>query len=183
MTVTGRSNPASASRIGFGSERAFAVRQVLRLVAVRELNVREVDVERAPGSITASAFASASANGSLLVNAPSVGCVHVGESRSPGAPSAGATRSRRTSSIEPSSRTRPITSMPNGTAWSLPSSRSRSSPSCSTTASSGVLTCATEQKAGVKNDDFGPGALRDPGRVVEHADRHVQLLPLARRAP
>ncbi len=28
----------------------------------------------------------------------------------------------------------------------------------------------------MEDDDLGPGGLRDPGRVVEHADRHVELL-------
>src|ERR671935_4002 len=86
----------------------------------------------APGSMTASAAASASANGSTLVNAPSdVACMCAKSST-------GRTHPHRreistTSSALPSSRTRPITSMPKGTARSLPSSRERSSPSCSQT--------------------------------------------------
>ena len=39
-----------------------------------------------------------------------------------------------------------------------------------------LLARAAEQEAGVEDDDLGAGGLRDPGRVVEHPDRHVQLL-------
>ena len=85
-------------------------------------------------------------------------------------------RSRTTSSIEPSSRTRPITSIPNGTARSFPSSRSRSSPSCSTTESIASSRVRPSRKPGWKTTTSAPGGLRDPGRVVEHADGHVQLL-------
>jgi len=35
---------------------------------------------------------------------------------------------------------------------------------------------AAEQEAGVEDDRLGARGLRDPGRVVEHPDRHVQLL-------
>ena len=82
-----------------------------------------------------------------------------------------------TSSAEPSSRTRPITSIPNGTSRPFPSSRSRSSPSCSHHRVDRLLARPAEQEAGVEDDDLGAGRLRDPGRVVEHPDRHVQLLP------
>ena len=81
-----------------------------------------------------------------------------------------------TSSAEPSSRTRPITSIPNGTARSFASSRSRSSPSCSHDRVDRLLARAAEQEARVEDDDLGARRLGDPGRVVEHPDRHVQLL-------
>ena len=67
-------------------------------------------------------------------------------------------------------------STPNGTARSLASSRSRSSPSCSTTASSAALARAAEQEARVEDDGLGARCLRDAGRVVEHADGHAVLL-------
>src|SRR5262249_12330373 len=35
---------------------------------------------------------------------------------------------------------------------------------------------AAEQEAGMEDDDLGAGRLRDAGGVIEHADRHVQLL-------
>ena len=39
-----------------------------------------------------------------------------------------------------------------------------------------LLARAAEQKAGMEDDELGAGRLGDPGGVVEHADRHVQLL-------
>ena len=81
-----------------------------------------------------------------------------------------------TSSTEPRSRTRPITSIPNGTSRPLPSSRSRSSPSCSHDRVDRLLARPAEQEARVEDDHLGARRLRDPGRVVEHPDRHVQLL-------
>ena len=72
--------------------------------------------------------------GSLRVmEAPSLRRVHVGEVEHAAAPSRFARRSRRHRRASRGSRTRPITSTPNGTARPLPSSRSRSVPSCSTT--------------------------------------------------
>src|SRR6185436_13457239 len=38
------------------------------------------------------------------------------------------------------------------------------------------LALTSEEEAGMEDDDFGAGALRDAGRVVEHPDRHVELL-------
>ncbi len=40
-----------------------------------------------------------------------------------------------------------------------------------------VLARPVEQEAGVEHDHLGARRLRDPGRVVEHPERHVQLLP------
>ena len=42
------------------------------------------------------------------------------------------------------------------------------------------LALTAEQEAGVEDDDLGAGALRDAGRVVEHPDRHVELLAALR---
>ena len=39
-----------------------------------------------------------------------------------------------------------------------------------------LLARAAEQEPGVEDDELGARRLRDPGRVVEHPDRHVQLL-------
>jgi hypothetical protein len=88
----------------------------------------------ASGASTSSAASSASANGSTVVNAPSLVACMCAKS------STGRTQPQRreistTSSAVPSSRTRPITSMPQGTARSFFSSRARSSPSCSQTES------------------------------------------------
>ena len=81
-------------------------------------------------------------------------------SRAPGAPSPCAREISTTSSSEPRSRTRPITSTPNGTARSFASSRSRSVPSCSTTAAIAVLAGAAEQEAGVEDDELGAARRR-----------------------
>jgi len=40
-----------------------------------------------------------------------------------------------------------------------------------------LVAFAPEQETGVKDDDLGAGCLRDSGRMVEHSDRHVQLAP------
>ena len=45
-----------------------------------------------------------------------------------------------------------------------------------------LLARAAEQEAGVEDDDLRAGRLRDAGRVVEHADGHVQLLAALRVA-
>src|SRR6266516_4031239 len=39
-----------------------------------------------------------------------------------------------------------------------------------------ALALAPEQEAGVEDDQLGAGGLREPGRVVEHAERHLELL-------
>jgi len=84
----------------------------------------------APGSSTSSAASSAAAKGSTSVKAPSlVACMWAKSSTGRTQPSRREISS--TSSRLPISRTRPITSTPKGTARPLPSSRSRSSASCS----------------------------------------------------
>ena len=40
-----------------------------------------------------------------------------------------------------------------------------------------VLARAIEQEAGVEHDHLGAGRFRDPRRMVEHPEGHVQLLP------
>src|SRR5580765_7182808 len=44
------------------------------------------------------------------------------------------------------------------------------------------LALTPEEEAGVEDDDFGAGALRDAGRVIEHPDCHVELLATLRVA-
>ena len=39
-----------------------------------------------------------------------------------------------------------------------------------------ALALAAEQEAGVEDDHLGAGGLREAGRVVEHAERHLELL-------
>src|SRR5918995_1082367 len=88
----------------------------------------------APVGITSSTCSRAAAKLSTSTYAPSLvacRCAKSSTGRTQGTRDAISTQS----SSEPRSRTRPITSTPNSTARSLPSRRSRSVPSCSTTAS------------------------------------------------
>ena len=45
------------------------------------------------------------------------------------------------------------------------------------------LARAAEQEAGVEDDELGARGHRDPGGVVEHPDRHVELLAAVERGP
>ena len=175
ITVAGRVEARERVAERLGAERSVAVGKVLRLVAVRELDVAEVDVERRARLEHRVGLRERSREGLDLGNAPSLVACMCAKS------STGRTQPVRreismTSSSEPSSRTRPITSTPNGTARSFFSSRSRSSPSCSTTASSASSRVRPSRKPGWKTTGAAPRGFRDPGRMVEHADRHVQLL-------
>ena len=58
---------------------------------------------------------------------------------------------------------------------SLPSSRSRSVPSCSTTRCDRVLALAAEEEAGVEDDDLGAAGGGDAGAAVERADGRGEL--------
>jgi hypothetical protein len=58
----------------------------------------------------------------------------------------------------------------------LPFEPFRSSPELLDDGVDRLLARAPEQKAGMEDDELRAGRLRDPGRVVEHPDRHVQLL-------
>ena len=81
--------------------------------------------------------------------------------------STGRTQSSRreistTSSADPSSRTRPITSIPNGTSRPLPSSRSRSSPSCSNTESIASSRVRPSRNPGWNTTTSAPAAFAIP---------------------
>ena len=92
---------------------------------------------------------------------------------------AGRSRARaisHTSSIDPRSRTRPITSTPNGTSAILLLEPRAQLAELLDDRVDRVLARPAEQEAGVEHDDLGAGSLRDAGRVVEHPERHVQLL-------
>ena len=115
----------------------------------------------APGSSTASAFASASAKSSTSVYAPSeVACMCAKSST--GRTQSTCSAIQITSSRVPRSRTRPITSTPNGTARPLPSSRSRSEPSWSATASSAASRSRPSRKPGWKTTSSAPQATATP---------------------
>src|SRR5207248_2536961 len=43
-----------------------------------------------------------------------------------------------------------------------------------------VRACSSEQESWVEDDELGAARLRDAGRVVEHPDRHIELLPAVR---
>ena len=76
----------------------------------------------------------------------------------------------------PSSRTRPITSTPNGTSRSFASSRVAQVAELVDDVGDRPLALAAEEEAGVEDDQLGAGGLRETGRVVEHAERHLELL-------
>ena len=95
--------------------------------------------------------------------------------------STGRTQPRRreistTSSIEPSSRTRPITSIAERHGAVLLLEPLAQLAELLDDRVDRLLARPAEQEAGVEDDDLGAGRLRDAGRVVEHPDRHVQLL-------
>ena len=128
-----------------------------------------------PGPRTSSALSSTAAKPSTSVKAPSEVACMCAKSIT------GRTHSRReaisrTWSIEPSSLTRPITSIPNGTARSFPSSFSRRVASEATTSSIDLLGRASEPEAGMDDDDLRAGRSGDPGGAVERAERHLRLL-------
>ena len=112
---------------------------------------------------------------SVSVNAPSVVACMCAKSIT------GRTQETRsaissTSSIEPSSLTRPITSTPNGTARSFCSSRSRSVSSQRDDVVERLLAVAAEPEAGVDDDHLGARGGGDAGAAVERAERHLRLL-------
>ena len=95
--------------------------------------------------------------------------------------STGRTQPRRreistTSSADPSSRTRPITSIPNGTSRPFALEPLAQLAELLDDRVDRLLARAAEQEARMEDDHLGACGLRDPGRVVEHPDRHVQLL-------
>ena len=129
----------------------------------------------APGSSTASAFASASANGSTVEERAVGGRVHVREvdhGPHPAEPSRDlddvverAELADAAHHLDPERHRAILALEPLAQLAELLADRVDR-----------VLARAPEQEAGVEDDDLGAGGLRDPGRVVEHADRHVQLL-------
>ena len=104
-------------------------------------------------------------------------------SRSPGRTQPARRLISTQSSSEPRSRTRPITSIPNGTARSFPSSRSRTSASCSTTASIASSRLRPSRKPGWKTTTSAPHAAAIPAlrSSAPSADDHFR--PLASRCP
>ena len=82
-----------------------------------------------------------------------------------------------TSSSEPSSRTRPITSIPNGTARSFASSRSRSSPSCSQTESIASSRVRPSRKPGWKTTTSAPAAFAIPAEWSSIPTAMFSFLP------
>ena len=89
-----------------------------------------------------------------------------------------------TSSTEPRSRTRPITSTPKGTARPLASSRSRSVAELVDDRRDRVLALAAEQEARVEDDDLGAArraaipALRSSAPTAD-----LNFVPRPRRGP
>ena len=129
----------------------------------------------APGSSTASAFASASANGSTVVNAPSeVACMCAKSSTGRTQPS------RREISTTSSSRAELAHAAhhldPERHGAILPAEPLAQLAELLADRVDRLLARAAEQEARMEDDELGAGGLRDAGRVVEHADRHVQLL-------
>ena len=123
----------------------------------------------------ASAASSAAANGSTSVKAPSlVACMWAKSSTGRTQPSRA--EISITSSRLPSSRTRPITSTPKGTARPLPFEPLAQLAELLDDGLDRGLARAAEQEAGVEDDQLGAGRLGDPGGVVEHPDRHPLLL-------
>ena len=118
-----------------GAERPLAVGQVLRLVAVRVGDVGEVDVERRAGLEHGVGASSTAANASTSVKAPSEVACMCAKSIT-GRTQRGAHAISSTSSIEPSSLTRPITSTPNGTARPFARAARAASRASATTSSS-----------------------------------------------
>ena len=158
-----------------GAQRALAVGQVLRLVAVRVRDVAEVDVERRAVLEHRVGGLERRANASTSVNAPSlVACMcaksSTGRTQSScdgdrehvvdGAELAHAAHHLDAERHEPVLRLEPLAQL----AELLDDVVDR------------VLALAAEQEAGMEDDDLRAGRLREPGRVVEHADRHLVLL-------
>ena len=132
----------------------------------------------ASGASTESTSSRASRNGSGSTNAPSLVACMCAKSMT------GRTQSARRlistqSSSEPRSRTRPMTSIPNGTARSLPSSRSRTSASCSTTASIESSRLRPSRKPGWKTTTSAPDAAAIPAlrSSAPSADDHLRRSP------
>ena len=84
-----------------------------------------------------------------------------------------------TSSSEPRSRTRPITSTPNGTARPFPFEPLAQRAELLHDGGDRVLAGAAEEKAGVKHDDLGPAGSGNAGAAVERAHRRREFRPLA----
>ena len=82
-----------------------------------------------------------------------------------------------TSSSEPKSRTRPITSTPNGTARPFGSSRSRSRPSWSTTAATVSSCVRPSRKPGWKTTGAAPHAAAIPAEWSSIPTAMLYFLP------
>ena len=136
----------------------------------------------ASGSSTSSAASSAVANGSASTYAPSLVACMWAKSRT-GRTQLVRRAISRTSSSEPRSRTRPMTSTPNGTARSFPSSRSRSVPSCSTTASIAASRVRSRRKPGWKTTTSAPLAAAMPALRSRAPTADVNFRPLGSTWP
>ena len=76
----------------------------------------------------------------------------------------------------PRSRTRPITSIPNGTSAVLRLEPLAQVAELVDDVGDRLLALAAEQEAGMEDDQPRAARLGDPGRVVEHPERHLELL-------
>ena len=175
MTVAGPVETAQRFAERRRSQRALAVGQVLRLVAVRVGDVGEVDVERRAGLQHRVRAGEDLGERPRSVKPPSVTACRCAKS------STGRTQPQRseisnTSAAVPSSRTRPMISTPNGNRAILLLEPLAQLAELLDDGVDRVLALAAEQEAGVEDDRLGPRGPRDAGRVVEHPDGHVQLL-------
>ena len=143
-----------------GAQRALAVGQVLRLVAVRVRDVGEVDVERRARLEHASAASSAPANASTSVKPPSlVACMCAKSSTGRTQPSCAAMRARRRAcrgrGRGPSPRRR--TERP-----ALPLEPRAELAELLDDGGERLLARAAEQEAGVEDDELGAAGDGDP---------------------
>ena len=179
ITAVGRS---AAGQMPSGSALSVFAVGKMPLVAVCEGDVREMDVERRDRREHVVDELDASRNGSGSTNAPSLVACMCAKSIT------GRTQPARRlistqSSSEPRSRTRPITSIPNGTARPFPSSRSRTSASCSTTASIESSRLRPRRKPGWKTTTSAPDAAAIPALRSSAPSADDHLRPLASRCP
>ena len=136
----------------------------------------------APGSSTPSASSSASRNGSGSVNAPSdVACMWAKSITGRTQPARRLISTQ--SSSEPRSRTRPITSIPNGTPRPFPTSRSRTIASCSTTESIASSRLRPRRNPGWNTTTSASHAVAMPALRSSAPSADDHFLPLASRCP
>ncbi len=128
-----------------------------------------------PGSWTASAASSAAWNGSPSVNAPSlVACMWAKSSTGPHPAGAARDLEHVVERAEVAHAAHHLDAEGNGSI--LPLEPFAELAQLLDDGVEGVLASALEQEAGMEDHHLGVARLRDSRRVVEHADRHVQLL-------